>query len=638
MTPDAGFSEVWVCFEPPPADPPPHVLLLSFMVPSAEAVMQERLEGRLLSGRILVQDVRSGARSEYVQLIARLGSTRSGGGQTLREAMQGPGNYSRWWLLHITEKDCLWDEDTVFLTLLRLMVVQRVKEEYGILRIRLYGAAPEFGAAMGQHASLLLGATWRFASEIVAGLLSRVALLVEYLRLLWMLRRLPAPSPEHRDVLLQGYWDWTVRADRGGQLRDSYFVNLPAHLAQRDIRTGWLASCEPHSQSWQRNRRTSDVVASSTAHPQVTLLERYLTPLDIARTVLDIRHPIRVTLFVIDSRFRKLSTAAGFDLSRLVRTQLLQSVWHGTFCRLQLVATATARACLEIRPAVVLTAFELFLRSRALCAGVRAGSPDVRVWAAQHAGYSSDKTLGVFDPAVEIGGEPDGCAVPAPDGIFVLGDLSRRIWQSNGFDSERLVCTGGLRYEGVKIEPMRQRVRREEMSVLVVGGMHEEAHVDLCDAVITASSGIPSVRILWRDHPSYLFSDRAGFRRFRKFITVTGGTLAEDLEAADLVIFSQTGLAEEALLRGIPTWQWLWPGFNTSPFLDLPVIPSFTSVAALRSELRSFIEDSARYLPTLDTQQRVLRECFGPDPARASTRIADAIQEMIGLHEVRATR
>jgi hypothetical protein len=104
----------------------------------------------------------------------------------------------------------------------------------------------------------------------------------------------------------------------------------------------------------------------------------------------------------------------------------------------------------------------------------------------------------------------------------------------------------------------------------------------------------------------------------------------EDLQAADLVLFTQTGLGEEALLRGIPTWQWLWPGFNTSPFLDVPVIPTFTSVQALRRELLAFLKNPTPYQPAVATQRRVLQECFGSDPSAASVRMADAIQQMIG--------
>jgi hypothetical protein len=80
---------------------------------------------------------------------------------------------------------------------------------------------------------------------------------------------------------------------------------------------------------------------------------------------------------------------------------------------------------------------------------------------------------------------------------------------------------------------------------------------------------------------------------------------------------------------GNPDVQWLWSGFNVSPFLDIPVVPSFTSVAALRQELHVFLLDPARYRPTLETQQLVLRECFGSDPAEASASIAAAVQQIV---------
>ena len=626
--PQVVFSEIWVCFEPPVKDPPPHALVLSFMAPGAEAEMEERCGSRIVSGRALVQEVRSFARSEYLQLIARIGATPCLGGRTLRQVLQGPGNYSRWWFLDVTEKDCLWDEDTIYLTVLQLMAVQALKDKHHIEDVRLHGAVPAFAAALGQRPAAR-GSIADLGRALAFGLLGRLMLLLEYAGMWWTLRSQPPPAGEHRDVLLQGYWDWTVRPDREGRLKDRYFTDLPAQLARRGLSVGWLVSCEPYIEPWQRGRKRRDVAAASCAHRDLTLLERYLTPADIVRAVLNMRYPIDVTRVVIGRPFRRLCRMGTFDLYPLIRRQLLRAVWGRTFCRLQLVATATARACRSLRPGVVLTAFELFLRSRALYAGVRAYSPRARIWAAQHAGYSNDKTFGVLEPATELRGSPDGCAMPAPDGIFVLGDLSRRIWEANGFARESVILTGGLRYQAVRIESPATRSGSGQISLLLAGGMCEAAHVDLCDAALAATSGLASVRIYWRDHPNYLFSQRRGFRRFRGSITVTSGTLDEDFRAADLVLFSQTGLAEEALLRGIPTWQWLWPGFNTSPVLDVPVIPSFTSVTALRQELQAFMCEPARYRPTVETQRRVLHECFGPDPAGASARIADVIQHMI---------
>jgi surface carbohydrate biosynthesis protein (TIGR04326 family) len=624
----AVFSELWVCFELPAQDPPAQALVLSFLAPGAETEMEDRWGPRIVSGRALVQEVRSRARAEYLRLIARTGATPCVGGRTLRQALQGPGNYSRWWFLGVTEKDCFWDEDTIYLTVLQLMAVRDLCERYRLERVRLHGAVPAFAAALGQRAPTR-GAVADLAGALALGLLGRLRLLVEYVGMWWTLRRLPLPAGEHRDVLLQGYWDWTVRPENQGGLRDRYFTDLPAELAGRGLSVGWLASCELDSEPWRRGRKRHDVLAASSGYPEVTLLERYLTPGDILRTVCDLRYPVHLTRAVSGRAFRRLCSVGGFDLYPLVRRQLLRSGWNSTVCRLQLVAMATARACRHLRPMVVLTSFELFLRSRALYAGVRACSPRARVWAAQHAAYSSDKTLGVFDPDIEVRGTPDGCAVPAPDGIFVMGDLSRRIWEGNGFAGESVVLTGGLRYQAVGIEPRVAEAAGGHITLLLAGGMCEAAHVDLCAAALSATSGLGSVRLHWRDHPHYSFSRSRSFRRFRGSITVTSCPLDEDLQAADLVLFSQTGLAEEALLRGIPTWQWLWPGFNASPFLDVPVIPSFTSVSALRRELQAFMQDPERYQPTVEVQRRVLYECFGPDPAGASARIADAIQHMI---------
>ena len=611
-------------------DPPPLAVVLSFMAPSAEAALEQRWGAQFLSGRILVDQVRGRGRKEYLRLIGRIGATPCVGGHTLRQALRGPGGYSRWWFLQVTEKDCTSDDDTIYVTILRLMALQAVKDRYGIERVEVHGADPVFAAALGHGRAA--GSIADLARAVVFGVLRRFELIVERIGLWLTLRRFPAPPSERRDVLLQAYWDWTVRPDANGTLRDRYFTTLPAQLAARGLRAGWLASCEPYAEPWQRGRKRRDVVAASCRHPEVTLLERYVTPAEILKAGSTFRDAIQVTRFVMDRRFRSLCRTEAFDLYPLIRRQLLRAAWGATFCRLELVATATARACRQFRPGMVLTFFELYIRSRALYAGVRASLPPVPVWAAQHAGYSNDKTLGIFDPDVEIAGTPDGCPVPAPDGIFVFGDLSRRIWEANGFARDRVMATGGLRYEAVRIQSPSVRAAGGGISLLLAGGVCEAAHLDLCDAAVAAVSGLASVRLLWRDHPNYLFSERAAFRRFRTSITVTSGTLDEDFEAADLVLFTQTGLGEEALLRGIPTWQWLWPGFNASPFLDVPVVPTFTSVLALRGALESFLEDPARYRPTLETQQRVLSECFGPDPARASVRIAEAVHQTILAH------
>ena len=107
-------------------------------------------------------------------------------------------------------------EDPIFETVLQLMVVEAVKERYAVGRVHVFAGAPAFASAFGQHAERWLIAG--LARVIAFGLLSRLALIIEYVGLWWILRTLPSPPVERRDVLLQGYWDWTVRPAGDGSL------------------------------------------------------------------------------------------------------------------------------------------------------------------------------------------------------------------------------------------------------------------------------------------------------------------------------------------------------------------------------------------------------------------------------------
>lgn len=624
------YSELWVCFDPPPQDPPPQVLVLAFLPPAVEAEAAERLGPQLVSGRALAQEVRGAARSLYLDLIARIGAAPAVGGKTLRQALLHPAGYSRWWFLKVSEKDCVWDGDQTYSLVIRLLCVRAVMEKHGLQRVTVYGGRPELAAALGLRgrAARRLARRLDVVTAVALGIASRIAFLAASLRLLWGLRRLPAPTRRF-DVLLEAHWDWSLGPAPDGELRERYFADLPRRLAERGISVGWLASLEPRVEVWQRGRAMKDVIAPLARYPDVVLLERALTAGDVVAASCAIRPPIQILRALASPALRGLCRVNGLDLYPLVRRQLLAAVASFGVCRWDLLATATAATCGRLQPRALVTFLELFLHSRALYAGARRGRPGITVWCAQHAAYSSDKTFGVMEPSVELRGEPDGCAVPAPDGLCVMGELSQRIWRGNGFPDDRVVVTGGLRYQGVAVtRRAAPGGERGSISVLLIVGMNEEADLDMCDAAAAAARGF-GVRLRLRDHPQYALSRRAGFVPYRGAIEVTAGTADRDLAESDLVLFTHSGLAEEALLRGIPTWQWLWPGFNTSVFLDLPVVPSFTSVAGLRAALAQLVADPRRWEPDRETQELVLRECFGPAPARASERVAETLASLI---------
>jgi hypothetical protein len=629
MSASSADTELWVCFRRPPTAPPARALVLSFLPPGEEDDAGVTWAPRLVSGRAVLQEVRAGARRAYLDLVARIGAAPAAGGRSLRQAMRGPGGWSRWWVLKTSEKDCVWDGDSTYSILLCLFSARAVADKHGICRVVVHGGPPGFAEALGAERARRLAGLGTLGPAIARGVVARLGLLVRRLHRWRISGAVPAPPPPRVDVLLEAHWDWSLGSDGAGGLRERYFADLPRRLGARGLAVGWFASIEPDVEVWQRRRRLRDVIAAASAHPEVILADRYLTPGDVLGAAFDLRYPLNVTRYLWSAEFRLLFRVDGLDLLPVMRPALLKLAWGAGVPQWELLATATARACRALRPKLLLTFLEMFLHSRALYVGARAGAPGVAIWAAQHAAYSSDKTFGVLDPSIELEGRPDGCAAPAPDGIFVMGELSHRLWRANGLAEDRVVLTGGLRYQRVAAETRPVHAQRP-VSALLIGGMNTAADLDLCDAVTAAARGLDGLRLRLRDHPQYALSRKLGFRRFRGLIAVTRGDAEQDLADADLVLFTHSAFAEEALLRGIPTWQWLWPGFNTSVFLDLPVIPSFSSVENLRAALKAFLADPPGHRPDGDTQAYVLRQCFGPDPARASERIADHIIALVG--------
>lgn len=620
------YRELWVCHVVPTEDPPEDVVVLSFMTARDEAACEPRWSARLVSGRALAQEVRGEARSRYIDLVARIAATTVGG-RTLRQALAGQDGVSRWWFLKTSEKDCEWPSDS-YTAVIRLICVRRAAKRYGVTATRVWGGPPEFAALLAGRSPGRFRRSMHLVRALAVGLLGRCAFTFAFLRLRRALRRAPAKPRQRVDVLLHSQWGWSTRATPDGRLHDRYFTDLPDRLKARGLTVGWLAVCEPGSLAARTSEALGCLVATAGSCADVIPVESYLTAREIVARAFDFQFLVRFLRFRRSEGLRDLFRLEGFDLYPLIDRQLIDLLAGPGVARLELVASAVSRACSVLRPRVLLTFLELLLQSRAIYAGARRAGVGVRLWTAQHAAYGQDKLFGVVEAGRELRGEPDGYSIPAPDGIFVMGDLSREIWIQNGFAKEAVVVTGGLRYQHVRIQQRVPDRCSGGARMLLAGSLNEGADIDMCDAVSAAIAGMASVEVRFRDHPAYRRSASPEFQPFRRTFGVSSGSLEDDFVWSDLVIFNHSSLGEEATLRGIPAWQWLWPGVNESVFLDLPVVPRFTSVAALRQALESFLRDPTAHTPSRDVQELLWRHCFGADPAGASARIADRVVEL----------
>jgi hypothetical protein len=107
--------------------------------------------------------------------------------------------------------------------------------------------------------------------------------------------------------------------------------------------------------------------------------------------------------------------------------------------------------------------------------------------------------------------------------------------------------------------------------------------------------------------------------------------LEENLDAADLILFTYSTVAEEALLRGKPVWQWLTLGYNGSALAAINGTKQFSSVAGLRRGLEELCTNRRGALPSAEERQQVFEELFsgGLGQASASERIASIIRNIV---------
>jgi hypothetical protein len=142
---------------------------------------------------------------------------------------------------------------------------------------------------------------------------------------------------------------------------------------------------------------------------------------------------------------------------------------------------------------------------------------------------------------------------------------------------------------------------------------------------------VDGVRLYLRNHPFSRLDDLPEFSRYRDRIELTQGTLEENLDAADLILFTYSTVAEEALLRGKPVWQWLTLGYNGSALAAINGAPQFRSVAGFRRGLQEFLANGNAFLPSEEKRREVFQDLFsrGEDVNSASKQISAIIKLML---------
>lgn len=627
---------LWVCWAPPalPEGPPPTIL--SFLPPSVEEEFERQYSGCVLRAREVSHDVRMRAKAFYIDLVSRIGTATVKTGQSLRQALTSSGEVSRWWFHPVAFRDC--ESDPTFNWLIAILTIQTVVEKSGHQALVLVGASAEIVAVLRsayrikeQGKRRLFHLRWLWGR----GLASRFRYVMMMLRYSKAARRHCGVPEGPYDVVFSGFWDWSVRPrDLTGSFEDKYFQLLPDQLRfRRRISCGWFAWLDPKGDPTRATRPITAVLAPLKNHREVVILQAFLRPGDIIRSVTDFR-PLAIFLRVRKkSVFREIFREKGLDFYPLFAAQLLQGFLNPSLPHGELVVRAVKRACKRLKPKVSMSFLEHFPYSRAYYAGIRSAGGGTICVAVQHASANHEKTFLFLHPSREFRGEPDGCAVPHPDYVCTMGTLGQELFLECGYPTNRVFVTGSPRYDHLFLAAapilLEKRSERRGMRLLIVASLSQEVEMDMIEAVCVAARGLVDVKVSLREHPFSPLSTNPRFALFKNFLEITQGSLSEDLARADLILFTYSTVAEEAFLQGKPVWQWFPMGFDGSALAAVADIPRFSSPVTLRKALTEFLADPSRFQPDLNESRRTLERLFFRADGGAASRVADLVWNLL---------
>lgn len=608
--------------------PPFDALILSFMPPDQEDRFSKD-NYRFLFARKEMGSVREKARKAYIDLIARIGATPCNG-RTLRQALQTKNRGNPWWYHKISEKD-VESEDTLSM-LLQIFTILYVAEKEHINHIAVYGSPVEIASVLSTRYQVKKINCISSRKNILGKcLLSRLKYLCWVLYAHNVIKNNISLSKIEPEIVFQGFWDWSIKVNgESKKLKDNYFKLLPDNLLDKGISCAWFLWLDPYPKSGSNFRPLNKVLKPALDNDSLIFVQKFLKLNDIFLAIFDFRTFWKYLNHARLKEFKNIFKIERCDLLPLIKDNLFYYFCDASIPGYFLMETAYQRAFYFFKPRISFTFTDLFLSSRAFNQGAKLGNPQTIKCNMQHASYSREKAFILMDADREYQGKPDNNPIPAPDYFFVMGELVRDILIECGFPREKIFVTGSARYDYIKLED-RGLLKDEgcdSVKVLLVSTLNVKLDFEMVAAAFLAAKGL-NISLYIRSHPYGRMENTRLYKRFSDFITSSDKSLDDDLNSADLILFSYSTVAEEAFLKGVPIIQWQPSRFNGSVFRDLKGIPVVRSVDELKETFCSFLENPLAFKPKREHQELVLRKCFFKADGQASCRIAQKTAEML---------
>ncbi|MHB8163414.1 MAG: hypothetical protein ACYDDV_03580 [Methanoregula sp.] len=267
------------------------------------------------------------------------------------------------------------------------------------------------------------------------------------------------------------------------------------------------------------------------------LADEFLTPVD----------PL-VALYTVHHLYPGIPSAPRFsdmDVSPIIREEI-QNDLHGVHsAHAYLHYLMGMRMSERFDFSVFIYHFENNMWEKMICAGIRQHSPNCRIIGHQHT------SINIMDTNYYVSGF-EKSSMPLPDLIVTIGNRARNVLIHGGFDPNRVVIGGALRYPAL-LENQQSCPETLHKKILIATTDDVNASLELIIKCIHAFRDYKNHTIIVKFHPTL------PVRYVLPHLNDIPGNFVIRTDPVDvllpecgLVIYTATSVSVEALARGIP--------------------------------------------------------------------------------------
>jgi len=573
--------------------------------------------------------VRDDVISDYLALTTGIGLVERNA-KTFKESLLVDENSASLWWYHMTScRDNT--QDSVFNDMLLLYTIDNVKKETDCENIIFHGFQSRIVKSIlskwshSEFRNTKPGPS--YFKLILKGLGSRLKYLILAGRKISITKNIKMSTKKNFDVLYFGFWDWSVKLDSDGHISDKYHKKLPTHVSEKyGLTQAWLVLFDPHSEPGSENRKMKDVISKSLNHEDVFFLQSYIFFVDLLKEFLRVK-PL-ITYISYKNLIHGNLTSRGFDVSFLFKIQLLYRFLDSSILHLRLVELATKRACEVLQPATTVSFLETYPFSRACYAGVNQFNKLTSNIAIQHASRNRESMFFMSDISREGAFNHQPLGMPRANYFCAMGAHGAELALTSGYNPNNVVLTGSPRFDHV-VRGSSSRAKNHDLCVIFAASGLVDIEVPAFLLALKAIKNIAGIQLVLREHFFWKVSHIQEVKNCLTNIEVSKLSLDDDLDRADLVLFTTTTLAEEALMRSIPVWQIVSTGSNFSSLSDVKEVDYYFNKNDLSKALVTFKEQASHELFNEYFLDQIERRCFYKCDGQAAERVAKFIYKLL---------